>query len=118
LKLIELRPSSAVVRRDVHTRRLHRARQFASYFAQAEILELDWSRMAVFPYPAFRMHRLVSFEDRQGLSLAVGIVVSIDRTVRRIRLLAPLGSLAGVNAVRLGDLLVSPDTFHDEQIMS
>ncbi len=117
VKLIELRPARAVVRRDANARRQHRARQFGAYFASAHALELEWERMAVFPYPAFRIHRLAALEDAQGFTLGLGIVTAIDRPARRARLVTPLRSLAGVNAVRLGDVLVNPDTFQDERIV-
>jgi len=73
--------------------------------------------MAVFPYPAFAMNRLVALEDNDGFTLGLGIVISIDRPARRIHLLTRVHSLAGVNAVRLGDVLVNPNTFQDERIV-
>lgn len=117
VNLIELRPAAGVVRRDAGARRQHRARQYAAHFASAQALELEWSRMAVFPYPAFRLHRLAALEDAQGFTLGLAIVTAIDRPARRARLLTPLRSLAGVNAIRLGDVLVNPDTFQDERIV-
>jgi polynucleotide 5'-hydroxyl-kinase GRC3/NOL9 len=116
-QLIELRPSPAVTPRDSNTRRQHRERKFAAYFGNAQVLDLEWSQMAIFPYPSFRMHRLAALEDAQGFTLGLGIVISIERSLRRARLLIPLRSLAGVNAVRMGDVLVRPDTFQDERMM-
>jgi polynucleotide 5'-hydroxyl-kinase GRC3/NOL9 len=116
-QLIELRPSPAVTPRDASARRQHRARQFAAYFSSARPVDLEWSRIAVFPYPAFQLHRLAAFEDVLGFTLGLGIVLSMDGPRRQVRLLTPLRSLAGVNAVRLGDVLVNPETFQDERVM-
>jgi hypothetical protein len=35
---------------------------------------------------------------------------------RRVRLRTPLTSLSGVDAIRLGDLLVDPETFRDQRL--
>jgi len=104
-----------VVNRDLNARRDHRMRQFAKYFAAAQAREVEWSRMAVFPYPDFRLHRLLAFENLPGFVLGLGIVLSINGPEQRVRLLTPLRSLEGVAAIRLGDLLVNPDDFHDNQ---
>lgn len=116
-KVVEMRPSPAVTRRDANARREHRMRQFARYFACARSLDLAWTRIAVYPYPAFLQNRLVALEDRSGFTLGLGIVVAIDRRQGRVSLLTPLESLSGVNAVRLGDVLLSPETFKDERIV-
>jgi polynucleotide 5'-hydroxyl-kinase GRC3/NOL9 len=116
-EVIVFRPSKVAVHRDIYARREYRARQFAGYFTQAQVLDLEWSRTAVFPYPDFRMHRLVALEDIQGFTLGLGIVLSIDRLARRVRLLTPMHSLAEVNSVHLGDVLVNPDNYEDQQIM-
>jgi polynucleotide 5'-kinase involved in rRNA processing len=81
------------------------------------LLDLEWTRIAVYPYPAFLQNRLVALEDRSGFTLGLGIVVAIDRRQGRVSLLTPLESLSGVNAVRLGDVLLSPETFKDERIV-
>jgi hypothetical protein len=48
---------------------------------------------------------------------AAYIVLAYDYPARCLRLLMPLRSLAGVIALRLGDLLLDLETFQDEQIM-
>ncbi len=116
VKIIEMRPSNAVIRRDVIARREHRARQFGAYFAQAQPLTFDWSRTAVFPAPLFRIGCLVALEDNQGFTLALGIVRHIDRPRRQVTLLTPLASTEAVSALHIGDLMVNPETFHDEMI--
>jgi len=115
-KVIELRPSEAAVPRDIEARREHRSRQFASHFAAAEPLELEWSRMAVYPSPDFQVRQIVALEDFLGFTLGLGIVISANRSEQHARLLTPLRSLAGVAAIRLGDLLVNPDNFQDERL--
>jgi polynucleotide 5'-hydroxyl-kinase GRC3/NOL9 len=116
-QVIELAPSNAVIHRDIDARREHRRRQFVSYFAAARAIEVAWSRLAVFPYPDFRLHRLVAMEDMGGFSLGLGIVLAINRPAQRVRLLTPLRALAGVAAICLGDVLVNPDDYHDEWMM-
>ena len=116
-RVFELRPSRAVLRRDAEARRKYRALQFASHFAKAQAIDFEWSRMAVFPYPDFRVHQLVAFEDLPGFTLGLGIVHSINRPGQRVRVLTPLRSLSGVIAMRLGDILVNPDNFNDERMI-
>lgn len=115
-QVVELAPSPRVQPRPAEARRQHRRGQFAAYFAHARPLELEWGRLAVWPYPAFRLHRLAALEDAQGFTLGLGIVLAIERALRSVRLLSPLPSLAGVDAVRLGDVLVDPQTFEDERM--
>ena len=117
-QVIELRPSHAVVTRSPEVRREHRSRRFASHFSNAEPLELDWGRMAVYPYPDFRARRLVALEDFYGFTLGLGIVLSTNRPEQHVRLLTSVRSMAGVAAIRLGDVLVDPENFQDEQITS
>jgi hypothetical protein len=73
-------------------------RRLPGLFCPAQALELEWSRMAVLPYPDFRIHRLVAFDDLTGFTLGLGIVLSTHRPEQRVRLLTPLRSLAGVGA--------------------
>jgi polynucleotide 5'-hydroxyl-kinase GRC3/NOL9 len=119
-RVVELRPSPAVQRRDPSERREHRARQFARYFAAARPLQVDWTRLAVFPSagdpPLFRLYRLAALEDLQGFTLGLGIVMHIERDRRKITLLTPLASLQQVDSLRLGDVLVNPETYQDDRI--
>lgn len=115
-QLFELAPSPAVARRGVGQRRAHRARQFARHFAGARPFSVDWPGLAVFPRPRFIPHRLLAFEDVAGFTLALGIVTEMNPERRRITVLTPLPSLEGVDALRLGDLVVDPETFRDKMI--
>jgi polynucleotide 5'-hydroxyl-kinase GRC3/NOL9 len=114
-RLFELAPSPAVVRRDAITRREHRAAQFGRYFAGAGLREVDCRRLAVFPEPNFAFNQLVALEDAAGFTLGLGIVREANLTGRPVTLLTPLGSLAGVDALRLGDLAVEPWTWRDQR---
>jgi polynucleotide 5'-hydroxyl-kinase GRC3/NOL9 len=115
-RIFELQPSPAVQPRDSGARRAYRASQYRRYFADARLLWLDWTRLAVFPAPFFRLKRLAACEDQAGFCLGLGIVMEIERSKRRIGLLTPLASLEGVNALRLGDVLLDPQEFNDERI--
>jgi polynucleotide 5'-kinase involved in rRNA processing len=116
VRLIELRPSPATQRRDVATRQAHRASQFARYFNGARTLTVDWERLAVFPVPRFSFHQLVALEDAEGFMLALGIVELADMKAKRVTLRAPLASLDGAQALRLGDVTLDPKTFRDQPL--
>jgi polynucleotide 5'-hydroxyl-kinase GRC3/NOL9 len=115
-RVMDLHPSEAVLRRDSILRREYRAQQFARYFSKAKLLVVDWTRLAIFPLPWFRINRLVALEDVQGFTQGLGIVRQIDRLARQVTLSTPMASLQNVNALRLGDIFVDPETFQDEKI--
>ena len=115
-RLIELRPSPAAQRRDVLARQAHRATQFAHYFSPARSLAIDWKHLAVFPAPRFAFGQLVALEDAEGFTLALGIVELADLQAKRVTLRAPLASMDGVQALRLGDVTLDPRTFRDQPL--
>ena len=116
VQVVELPPSPAARYRERDERQANRAERFAGYFNNASHLLIHWPQFAVFPAPRFHLHRLVSLEDENGHALALGIVREIDRISRRLRLQTPLTSLSGVDAIRLGDLVVDPETFRDQRL--
>jgi len=122
VRVIDLNPAPVSRRRDVPTRQAHRARQFAAYFAAAgdvgarHLLTADWGRLAVFPTSRFFLDRLVALEDASGFVLGLGIVLQSDIRARQVTLYTPLASLVGVNALRLGDVVVDPRTFRDQRL--
>ncbi|HEX7976519.1 MAG TPA: polynucleotide 5'-hydroxyl-kinase [Anaerolineales bacterium] len=118
VKVIDLHPAEQARRRSALDRRLHRAAQFASHFSGASAREIDWTQLPIFPYPSFRLNRLVALEDLHGFTLSLGIILQIDRPNRSLTLLTPLDSFDKVNALRMGDLLLDPRTFQDEIISS
>lgn len=115
-QVISLRPAPEVRRRSREVRRRSRAGQFAAYFASAGLLKVDWTRLAIFPRPQFSLGRLAALEDREGFTLALGIVVNVDRESRRASLYTPLDTLEGVNALRLGDMVLDPETFEETRV--
>ena len=58
----------------------------------------------------------MAFEDTPGFLVGLGIVIDIDRPLRRVTLLTPLENLEGVDALHLGDILLDPNSFEDEKI--
>jgi polynucleotide 5'-hydroxyl-kinase GRC3/NOL9 len=109
-------PALAVQARSPGERRAYRQGRFAQYFHNSLRLEIDWSRLAVWPVPRFSLNRLVALEDQAGFTLGLGIVVEINRPRRGITLLTPLASLRDVTALRLGELALDPQTFTDTKI--
>ncbi|RME89095.1 MAG: hypothetical protein D6770_05400 [Anaerolineae bacterium] len=110
-----LRPSPLVQKRDFATRRQNRLDRYAAYFATVHPLELSWREMPVFPWPRFALHGLLAFEDAEGFTRALGIVQEIHRETMRLRVLTPLPSLEGVDALHLGDLALDPQTFREQR---
>jgi polynucleotide 5'-hydroxyl-kinase GRC3/NOL9 len=115
-RLVVLRPSPAVRPRSRAARQAHRAAQFAGYFESARPITLNWSTIAVLPYPRFSLHRLAALEDCGGFTLALGIVQDIDRPARQVILLAPPFSAEDVDTLRLGDLSLDAETYRDQQL--
>jgi polynucleotide 5'-kinase involved in rRNA processing len=122
VRVIDIRPAPLARRRDVLARQAHRAERFAKHFAPVEgggsghVLAVDWARLAVYPGPRFVSHRLLALEDQFGYTLGLGIVADSDLREKRVRVYTPLGSLAGVEALRLGDLAVDPRTYRDYRL--
>jgi polynucleotide 5'-hydroxyl-kinase GRC3/NOL9 len=115
-RVVDLHPSPQAQRRDVLTRRAHRARQFGRYFATGHALVVDWAQMAVLPAPQFEPGQLVALEDGQGFVLALGVVVDQDVRARRVTLHTPLASVDSVDALCLGDVTVDLETFSDRRL--
>jgi len=112
-QLVELSPSPAAHRRDISVRKAHRAAQFGHYFTDASQLRVNWTQFAVLPAPRFNLHRLVAMEDAFGFTIGLGIVLEIDRIYRQVTLHSPVPSVNGVDAIRLGDVTVDPETLED-----
>jgi polynucleotide 5'-hydroxyl-kinase GRC3/NOL9 len=112
-RVVELPAASSVRPRDMLTRRAHRARLFTQYFAAAYPLEISWARLAVFPAPCFSRYQLVAMEDRRGFALALGIVLEVDHARKTVLLFTPAHSLSEVDALRVGDVWINPETGED-----
>jgi hypothetical protein len=114
--VVDLSPSDAAQRRDISFRRNYRASQFARYFNNASRLRLTWTRFAVFPAPRFDLHMLVAMEDIDGFTIGLGIVEQIDQIHRHVTLHTPVDSIDRIDAIRLGDVIVDPETFEDQPL--
>jgi polynucleotide 5'-hydroxyl-kinase GRC3/NOL9 len=115
-KIFEIKPSKLVHGRSPASRRLYRQKKFAAYFEASQERTFNWSEIAIFPAPIFRVQRLVALEDDEGFTLGLGIVTRIDRERKRVCVLTPFKSNKKVNALRLGDLIVDPLTYYHQQI--
>lgn len=115
-RVFDLPVSRAVCPRDPMTRRAYRAARFHAYFQTARVLELPWQSLAIFPCPNFPPHRLLALEDRDGFALGLGIVLNHDPTSGLVRIWTPLATVEGVNALRLGDLVLDPETFVETRL--
>jgi len=116
VQMIDLSSSPAARRRDPSIRRAHRAEQFAHHFKNSHLLMVNWLQFAVFPAPSFDVNRVVALEDAEGFTIGLGIVEEIDAQARQVVLHTPLSSMKGVEAIRLGDLAVDPQTFEDRYL--
>jgi polynucleotide 5'-hydroxyl-kinase GRC3/NOL9 len=108
-----LEPSPAVRRRPKEARQAHRAAHFRKYFSGAGLLQVDWTRTAVFPLPRFTLNRLAALEDQQGFTLNLALIQDIDRQNQRLTLLTRQDDLKNVRAINLGDLELDPQTYKD-----
>lgn len=115
-RVVDRPVARAVKRRDVAARRAHRARQFRRTFEGSWRVEVEWRGLAVIPAPSFTRHRLVAMEDAAGFVIGLGIVMGCDLNRQRVELLTPVTSLDGVDALHVGDVVVDPETFHDERL--
>jgi polynucleotide 5'-hydroxyl-kinase GRC3/NOL9 len=119
-------PSSHVRRRSQEERRAFREERFARYFRTARRVSLDLGalradRPAVYAgrrVPQERMlaqipagllrHLLVGLADRKGDLTALGTVVGVHLRARRVSILTPLRSLAGIEMLQWGAMRVHP----------
>jgi polynucleotide 5'-hydroxyl-kinase GRC3/NOL9 len=115
-QVVTLHPSAAVHRKENAQRRAHRRRQYAKHFKESRMIQVNWTELAVFPMPRFSLQRLVAFEDAAGFTLALGIVREIDRQARKVSIQTPMASLQGVKSLRLGDVRLDPQDYHDQMI--
>lgn len=115
-RVIDREVAGAVRRRDMSTRRAHRAERYRRTFGGAWPLTFRWPGRAVIPRPSFTEHRLVALEDRDGFVLQLGIVTDRDLDGSTVTLLTPLRSLDDVDTLHVGDVTVHPETFEDRRL--
>ncbi|MBI5968425.1 MAG: hypothetical protein HY882_11295 [Deltaproteobacteria bacterium] len=116
VQVIELSSSPAARRRDPATRRGYRTNQFANYFTNSQLLRMNWPRFAIFPGPFFELGHLVALENAAGFTVGLGIVREIDRESKQIEIQTPLTSTNEVDAIRLGNLALDPQTFEGRHL--
>jgi polynucleotide 5'-hydroxyl-kinase GRC3/NOL9 len=114
--IVRIPCSPAAQRIGAPSRRAHRAAQYSRYFSPMNRLRIDWGEVAVFPAPAFQPNRLVAMEDEDGFAIGLGVVEQVNPESYEVTVLTPLGSLKGVNALRLGDVAVDLESFQDWQL--
>ncbi len=110
-QVVRFTPSVGARPRGHTSRQSYRAEGFGRYFQDAQPVNLDWRRFAVFPLPQFSLHRLIALEDQPGYTLGLGILAEIDRDRKKFTILTPLPSLEGVRAIRLGSMALDPETY-------
>lgn len=108
--------SSAARRRSADHRRRRRADRFAAYFADAGESSFDLRRVGLHgkstgtgATDSWR-GRLVGLVDRDGLTLALGVVRRIDEA-GAMRVFAPPLDPGAVVSVHVGSLTLDPETF-------
>lgn len=105
--------SKQVKVRDKRARQEYRKLKFKKYFYNGSEMNIKWSNLAVFPAPSFAINRLIALENTYGYTVALGIVTSINRSQRIIKVLLPKISIDTIDTIRLGDILLDPNTFQD-----
>ena len=117
LRVIDVRISPEIRRRETLERQSHRSEWYRRYFTGASSLIVNCRKYAVIPSRFFTVHQLVSLEKADGLTLGLGLVEEIDPSAGQVMLLTPRPDLKGVDALRLGSILVDPGTFADTRIL-
>jgi polynucleotide 5'-hydroxyl-kinase GRC3/NOL9 len=108
LRLHVLPVAPHVRRRSPEARSANRRRKFRDYFADAQPLRLALRSLPVYGLDRAAPGRLVGLLDREGFALAVGLLLEYRQG--RMEILTPLRNVAGIAALRLGDLRVDAAT--------
>ncbi|RME49287.1 MAG: hypothetical protein D6796_05170 [Caldilineae bacterium] len=116
VRIVDVPPSKARTPRNWLSRQAHRAAQFQRYFEDGRDLTFRWRRLAVLPAPHFLPQRLAALEDAAGFVLGLGIVQTHHPSRGEVTLFTPLSSLAGVDVLHLGSILLDPVTFRDRPL--
>lgn len=115
LSVAQLEPSPRVEPRDAAGRRAYRAQRFRRYFGTARHLTLSRERYAMVPSPRWRRKQVLALRNRDGFTLALGIVLGEDDAGQLI-VLTSLEDPDQVSILEMGDLLLNPETFKDESL--
>lgn len=114
VELFEFSVSNHVLTRDKEERKKNRQRKYKEYFLKAHNYEIDWKKIATFPFPPdFGIHKLIALEDQYGFTLGLGIINSVDRKRSSINVASPLSSFEKIKSLGFGDVSLDPFTFID-----
>ncbi|MFW5811123.1 MAG: hypothetical protein ACOCWY_05950 [Thermodesulfobacteriota bacterium] len=116
LRVVDLPVSDAVRTRSSAARKARRTVNFKSHFQDGYSISFSWTRFAVFPSPFFHRHQLIAFVNSAGHTSGLGIVTEFDTRSREISVFSSIPSLDPIESVRLGNVVVDPDTFEDRLI--
>ena len=117
IRIIDLKPSTVVLKKSQEHRLLHRSQLYRNYFKDSHFLTIDWNTCPIFPIPRFSMNRLIAFEDRNGFTVSLGIVTDLDRVKGQVTIYTPMQSMRNINAIRIGDMSLEITTFRDQRII-
>jgi polynucleotide 5'-hydroxyl-kinase GRC3/NOL9 len=99
---VELRVSPHVLERTREARIARRRERLAQYFGGGQPRLVDLRRMPVYDLERLAVGALLSFQDAEGFSLALGVVEEADRLGGKVIARTPLPGLEGVASVRFG----------------
>jgi polynucleotide 5'-kinase involved in rRNA processing len=113
VSVVDMPCAPAVRERNFLERQTYREKAFSRYFKKSVLRDFYWPKYGVFPYPRFYENRLIAFEDKNGFTLALGIVKGVDIAERTVSVLTPIAedALGRVSSIQLGDLVLDPNTF-------
>jgi len=103
-----LPPAEAARPRSSEQRANRRRALFQRYFQSSVKQSLRYSELAVYGLERAARLSLVAFQDQEGFSLALGVVLSIRQEV--LEILTPLSDLTQVESLRFGALRLDPVT--------
>jgi polynucleotide 5'-hydroxyl-kinase GRC3/NOL9 len=109
-----LEPAAAVRRRSPEERAARRARLFRDYFAEAEVMRLLLGGKPVYGLEKAAPGRLLSLNDAEGFSVALGIVLGLSGG--ELEILTPVADLREVAGLRIGDLILDSETGEEIQV--
>lgn len=108
LQLHVLPVSADVQRRSPEARAARRQRQYRDYFAAARPVSLSLRGLPIYGLGKAAPYRLLAFLDRDGFSLALGLL--LHQQGGRMEILTPLCETTGLAGLRFGDLRLDPMT--------
>lgn len=103
-----LRVANAVNRKSVEERVQRRRRQFRQHFAGAAPLTLDYARLPVYDLEQAGPHRLLALHDREGFTVALGVILQMG--TREMTILTPARTASQVAGLRIGSLGLDPES--------